>query len=384
MSLRRLTWSAYLLMVCEGYLVYIVGYLTPYLQSELGAPPWVAALPNSAMAVGLLVSGFLVNRVVRRLGPGPAIRLWIGVMATSGVLMSLAVSVWPIVAGAFLLGVSIAGVLVHIITALADRSSGLYLTRAILWSVVGGVLGPIAVSTAARTIGWNFAVAIPVPFLVALIAVVPASPARDQPNPDGAQDAALGRAYWLTWFYLVLGISAEFSFVAWGAQVAVDQARIRLEDATALASLFVVGEILGRLGLSTVAGTRLDVRRVLQAGTVLAAAGGLLLWLAGTPVLAGAGMFLGGLGIAAIFPLGAGLAVAHAPHAQVRASTRLTAASGSAILGAPLLLGVVAGIAGVISAWAFVLAFLAAAVVMISIVPRVAPSTARTSAAGVA
>jgi MFS family permease len=370
MSLRRLTWTAYLLMVCQGYLFYAVGYGTPYLQSELGAPAWASALPNSAMAIGLLVSGVVANRVVRRLGAGTAIRLWIGLMVAAAVLLSLAVSIWPVVAGALLCGIAGAGILVHVITTLADRRDGVLLMRAVLWSVMGGVIGPIALSTAARTVGWSIGALVPVPLLLALAVIVPGSPARDAASADGSHEPPLGRAYWLTWTYLVLCIAAEFSFVAWGAQVAVEQAGLALADATALGSLFVLGEILGRLALSTGIGTRVDVRVRLLGSTLLGAAGCVLLWLAGVPALAGAGMLIGGLGMAAVFPLSTGLAVAHAPTAPVKAGTRITAASGVAIISAPLLLGVVAGVFGVISAWALVLALLVAALIVLRLIPR--------------
>ena len=374
MSLRRLTWTAYLLLGCEGYLIYSVGYITPYLQSGLGAPPWAAAMPTSVMAVGLVVAGFVANRVVRRIGSQAAIRLWIALMAAAAVLMALAVSIWPILAGALLLGIGISGVLVHVITTLADRANGVYLMRAVLWSVVGGVLGPIALSAAARTIGWNLGPVLVVPLLLALAVVIPASPARDASDAadaaDAAREPALGRAYWLTWAYLALGVAAEFSFVTWGTQVAVAQAGLGLADATALASLFVVGEVLGRLALSAGPGTRVDLRLMLGASTVLGAIGGVLLWIAGLPALAGAGMLLGGLGVSVMYPLATRLAVAHSPDAPVKASARLTTASGAAIFAAPLLLGLMAGIAGVISAWALLIAILLAALAVLRLIPR--------------
>ncbi|HYO42850.1 MAG TPA: hypothetical protein VES19_06585 [Candidatus Limnocylindrales bacterium] len=369
MSLRRLTWTAYLLLGCEGYLIYSVGYITPYLQSELGAPPWAAALPSSALAIGLIISGFIVNRVVRALGSQVAIRLWILLMAVSTVLMSLAVSIWPILAGTLLLGIAISGVLVYVITSLAERDNGVYLMRAVLWSVVGGVLGPIALSAAARTIGWNFGAVLIVPVLLVLAFLMPPSAAPVVTTAERRREPPLGRAYWLAWIYLLLGVAAEFSFVTWGTQVTVAQAGLALTDATALASLFVFGEVIGRLALSGGPGARIGLRVVLGAGTVLGAVGGVMLWVAGFAVMAGAGMFLAGLGISVIYPLATRLAVAHTPHAPVKASARLTAASGVAIFAAPLLLGVVAGIAGVISAWALLIAILVAALVVLWLIP---------------
>jgi len=47
---RRLIATAYLLMACQGFLVYAIGFITPYLERDLGAAPWLAAVPVSAMA----------------------------------------------------------------------------------------------------------------------------------------------------------------------------------------------------------------------------------------------------------------------------------------------------------------------------------------------
>jgi len=66
-----------------------------------------------------------------------------------------------------------------------------------------------------------------VPFLVALVFLLPASPPvtgstgatgdRAGARP-GDRTGGLPRAYWLTWIFLALCISAEFSFVVWGSQ----------------------------------------------------------------------------------------------------------------------------------------------------------------------
>jgi MFS family permease len=86
------------------------------------------------------------------------------------------------------------------------------------------------------------------------------------------------------------------------------------------------------------------------------------------------GIFAGRLALSAIYPLGASLALAHAPGTPVRASARLTAASGVAILSAPLALGFVAGSVGVWSAWLIVLGLLGMGLLVVLRIP--APPTA--------
>lgn len=359
---RRLVWTAYLVMAAEGFLVYAVGFITPYVERTLHVDPWLAALPNSCMALGLALGGILAKGMNRRIGAQGAVRAWLVLMAVAGLLLSAPVSIVVTIAGGTAFGVALGGWLVHVNGALGPGPRGaLLLSRANLWSVAGGLVGPIVLSAAAGTIGWWFGTLTPVPFLVALAFVIPGSPARDVPAEAGAHEGPLPRAFWLAWAYLALCIGAEFSYVVWGSQVASARTGISTEAATGLASLYVVGMVGGRFAASLVhVGPRRSLA-VLRAGTAVTALGAMVVWLAPGPALAGLGLFLGGLGMAPIYPFAASLALGHARHAPVRASARLTLASSSAIFSAPLLLGVVAGVTGVTGAWLLVVALLVAA-----------------------
>jgi MFS family permease len=370
---RVLTWTAYLLMVCEGYLIYAVGFINPYLQQDLGVPPWASALPNSTMAIGLLAGGAVARAVNARIGPRYAVRAWTGLMALAAVLMAIPISIVPVLVGAFAFGGSVGGMLVHVNSALGvGPRGGTMLMRANVWSVVGGLAGPLVLSAAAAAAGWWLGMLVPIPFLVALVVLLPASPARDRPVAHDEVAAGLPRAYWMSWLFLTLSIGAEFSFVVWGSQVVSARTGITDVEATRLASLYVLGMISGRVALSSGLGRGSRSLPLLRGSAALAVVGAVMIWLATQPEVAGLGLLLGGLGIAAIYPLGASLALAHAPGAPVRASARLTAASGVAILVAPLAIGLVAGSVGVPGAWLIVFGLLGMGLVLVLRIP--APS----------
>jgi fucose permease len=353
-------------MACQGFLVYAIGFITPYLERDLGAAPWLAAVPVSAMAIGLLAGGAIAPRLNARLGARVGIRAWAGGMAVAAILLAVPISIVVILAGAFLFGLSIGGGLVHVNSALGPGPLGpVRLVRANMYATIGGLVAPIAMSAAARTVGWSLGSLIPVPFLVLLVATLPASPARDERSDrDTAAPAALPREYWLAWSFLTLTIAAEFSFVAWASAVVQARAGLGTADATGLASLYVAGMVVGRFVLGT--NRRLAARRlpVLRVGTAMVAIGALVVAGASDPLTAGIGLLLGGLGLAPAYPLGASLALAHAPRVPVAASARLTAASGVAIATAPLGLGIVAGVLGVGTAWLLVVAVLGLALLL--------------------
>jgi MFS family permease len=361
-GVRRLILTAYLVMLCQGFLVYAVGFITPFVRDTLHVAPWLAALPNSGMAVGLGVGGFTARGLNRRFGAQAATRGWVLVMALGAILLAAPVSVLVTIAGGMAFGAALGGMLVHVNSALGQGSrGGLMLTRANLASTVGGLVGPLVLSAAATTVGWWFGTLTPVPLLLMLALVMPGSPAHDAPVAAGAGEPPLPGAFWVSWGFLTLCIGAEFSYVVWGSQVVATQTGLSTEAATGLAAAYVLGMVGGRLAASVVRVEHARSLAVLRAGTLATAAGALVVWLAQRPDLAGAGLFLGGLGMAPIYPFAVSLALAHAPDAPVRASARITLASSIAICSAPLLLGVVVGFAGVVAAWAIVLAILLAA-----------------------
>lgn len=357
--MRAVTWTAYLLMACLGYLIYAIGFITPYVRHDLGVAAWVAALPNSAMAIGLVAGGAVASRINARIGPRRGIRTWSGLMAVACGLLAIPLGLLPILLGALAFGLAGGGVLVHVNSALGtEPRGGTLLTRANLWSEAGALAGPLVLSAAATTVGWRLGPLVPTLLLVGLAFLLPASPARDTSTEGSPRSGHLPQGYWRAWLFLILAIGAEFSFVAWGAQVVVARVGIGLVAATGLASLFVAGMVAGRLALS--AGHRAAAHQlaVLRGGAALAVVGALSIWLAARPEIAGFGLLLGGLGISGMYPLGTSLAIAHAPRTPVLASARLTAASGVAIFSAPLGLGFAVSMVGAADAWLIVVGML--------------------------
>ena len=102
-------------------------------------------------------------------------------------------------------------------------------------------------------------------------------------------------------------------------------------------------------------------RHWVDAGLALAAIGGVIAWLATTPVVSVVGLFVAGLGTASLYPQGLATALDRAGDGALAAGARLTLASGVAILAMPLLLGAVADTLGVVAGWPLVIALCAVA-----------------------
>ncbi len=351
-------------MAAYAYIQYALGFITPYLREDLHVPESVAVLPNSIAALGLVGGGFVVGEVAARLGPQRAARLWIAVMAGAGVALAARVSLPVVLVAAGAFGVATAGVLTHVNSALGrggGHGADTRLVRANLWAVAGAFVAPLVLAWAAGpgSVGWAAGLIVPVPVLAVIALILPPSPARDvAPHENDPGGGRLPMAFWIAWLFIFVTVGTEFSFVVWGTSLVSARTGLGVADATRLGSLFVGGMIAGRLILSTGIGSGRRSVTFLRLCLCLAATGASLTWIATSELLAGAGLFLGGMGASAFYPLGIGLALARAPNAPVRASARLTLASGSAIFAAPLVLGLVAQLVGVVAGWALVLGLL--------------------------
>jgi hypothetical protein len=228
--------------------------------------------------------------------------------------------------------------------------------------MIAAFVGPVIVAAGASIgPGWWFGL-LPALGLLGVVALdlrsrrnaVAATPADADRDP-------LPRAYWLAWAFLVAAISVEFSIVFWGATLVERRTHVPTPEATAIGALFLGGMFAGRLGLSVGIGAGHDIRRNAAAGLVLAGIGASVAWVSTAPVLSGLGLFLAGVGVAILYPLGVAAALAGAPGQLALAGNRLTLASGLAILLAPLALGAIADATGVVAGWGLVLGLVAVA-----------------------
>jgi fucose permease len=115
----------------------------------------------------------------------------------------------------------------------------------------------------------------------------------------------------------------------------------------------VAGRIAGRQ-----VAQRMPPERLLLCALTVSAAGFFVYWLAPVARLAVLGLFVAGIGVANLFPLTVALALGAAPGQSNEAGARLTFASGTAILAAPLLLGALADAVGIHLAYSVVPIFI--------------------------
>jgi fucose permease len=368
----RAAWVSYAYLSAWAFGLYGLGVATPYIRADLHLTDFQAGLHGSALAVGMLAAGISADWMGRWIGPAWLRDVAAAVIVAAIALVVLAPALPVSLAGAFLLGLG-GGTLGTDVNIRLGRSGGMVsrrlMNQANGLAIGAAVTAPLAIGLAASALNaWRIALVIPIAMLAVLTVVRPRGP--ETSDSVRLPRSRLPRGYWIAWLLVVLCVSIEFSFVFWGSTLVGKKTGISSADATLLASLFVTGMLVGRLAAGTSFGASRAPRTVLGAGLGMILIGASLTWMSTVPVMSAIGLFLGGLGTAALYPVGITVALQNAPGAHLEAAARLTLASGVAVLLAPSILGLASDVVGVVAAWPIILALAVAALLVLAVTPR--------------
>jgi fucose permease len=370
------TWISYGLVGFFAFMETVLGPIMPFLRRELDLGYAAASLHFSAFALGAVLLGFFGDRLVGRWGRHAA--LWGGAfgVAAGALFLISSPSAWGTVPATFAMGLCGALVLVTSQAVLSDRHgeySAVALTESNVAASACAIVAPLLVgASAASALGWRAALVLPVVILVMLAARF-FSRTRDLP-PSATNDApadgpTLTPLYWALWTLVALGVASEWCVGYWGADFLAEETGLTRPAAATSLTAFFAAMLVGRIASSRLARTLPPV--VLLAVTLFVALLGFpLFWLSAGTILALAGLFLTGLGIGGVYPLGISAAIAAAPGNTDAAAARLAIGGGGAILVAPFVLGALADRVGIGTAFGIVVPMLLAALSLALIAGR--------------
>ena len=355
----------------------VLGPIMPFLRTELGIDYTTASLHFSAFAAGAVLLGLFGDRLSARWGR--LVSLWGGASAMgAGALILVSVpSPWGTIPAAFLMGLCGALVVVTSQALLSDRHAdfgAVAVTESNITASACAIAAPLLVGAfAAAGLGWRTAFAVPIAALVLLALAfffrppdLPRTTAKDEDRPVGL---ALPPRYWGLWALVALGVASEWCVAYWGADFLADGTGLGRAAAATSLTAFFVAMMVGRIASSRLA-------RYLPAALLLAATLGLalvgfpLFWFSPGSILTLIGLFVTGLGIGGVYPLGVSAAIASAPGNSDAAAARLSIGGGGAILTAPFVLGALADRIGIAAAFGIVVPMLLAALTLALITLR--------------
>jgi MFS family permease len=357
MNHRRVTWPGYIAIATVGYVVYGLGAVGPYLRDRLALSDTQVGLHSTAMAIGLVIAGVAAASVGARVGELTVRAAALALLGAAVTVLAWAPSLVATLAAGLGIGLGAGTVLGYANASMATAGGSaarVALGRANVWAMVAAFVGPVLMAFGASSgIGWWIGL---MPALVLITVDFVDVRAGTKLDIDGATTTdGLPTEFWLTWVYLVAVIAVEFCIVFWAATLLERRTASSIEQASLAAAGFFAGMFVGRIGLSFGVGTTGDARRPAGIGLTLALCGALVAWLSTIPIVSAVALFVAGVGVAVLYPIGIAAALAVAPGQLAAAGARLTLASGVAVLVAPLALGAIADLTSVVAGWALVL-----------------------------
>jgi fucose permease len=385
------TWLAYLLI---GYFMYVqasLGPILPFLREDLSLGYGAAGLHFGAFALGVLLTGLLGDHPARLLGRRTT--LWGGAigMAVGAGALAAANGAAASLSATLLTGFCASLLLMSAQATLSDLHGEWRAAAISEANVVAGaaaILAPLLVGAFSRTEfpGWRGALLFATVLLAAIslfLGRAPVPSAKPEPvdrqegEGGGAGSRVLPAVFWGWCAVIFFCTAVEWSVAYWGTSFLAGEAGLQAADAATLMGAYFVALLLGRILGSRLA-RRVRPGALLVGAVALSAVGFLPFWLApliSPPALtatlvSAAGLFVAGLGIGNLYPLGASLATGAAPQVADLATSRIALTVGCATLIIPPSLGLVADRSSIGSAYAIVAALLLAAAALTVTVDR--------------
>jgi MFS family permease len=348
--------TTYLAYLTIAYLLFIessLGPIMPSLRAQMGMSYTVASLHFSAPAFGGMMTGWIGDKIARRIGRRRT--FWLGVIGITAGAALLVTGRWiPMtIAGALFIGGF--GALISIVMQayLADEYVNhrpKVMSEFNMAASFGAVLVAFVIGAADRTgLGWRAA-------LVIASALVALALFKMRHAPIGermpyhvhrrGKSAPMPAVFWVCCAVAALSAATEWGFAFWGADFLHQVAGFSTASASVAMSAFFIAMVSGRYIGSRI-GHRVNAIDVLMLAFVIGIAGFLLFWLAPVGLIRVGGLFLAGLGIANVYPYVASLATELAPGRADVAMAKLLWTGSLAILLSPFVLGVLGDAIGI-------------------------------------
>jgi predicted MFS family arabinose efflux permease len=328
---------SYAALGCFTFWLYAFGPAVTLLREELGFSYSVLGAYEAFWSGGAALAGAGFAWTARRLTRD--VMLWGSAAATAigAALFTFGGGVPTTLLGTLVFGAAGTMLLAVIQAVLSDRHGSRRdraLTEANVGAGASAVFAPLVLGLlAASAVGWRATFALPAVVLAVLYMRYRRQPLPASSRHDAAKGAGrLSMACWLFALLTAVSSAIEFCLVYFGPQMLIDIGLTAAAASTALSGN-LIGILFGRL-----LGARLTRRpgrsvALLYVSLAITFPSVLLFWLTDQSVLAILALFLCGVGIANLYPLGLSLTLAAADGQEDRANAR-----------SQLVLGVLAGV----------------------------------------
>jgi predicted MFS family arabinose efflux permease len=344
------------------------------LRADQGTSLTIAGLHGTAMGVASIAAGWANPRIAHRYGRSKASWIGLAIFISGLTLFVVSPPVYITIPATLITGFGVSVVINTMLTKMSahyGKSAEVAIPQANGIASVGFVIGTALIGTIAIVFPslWRLGLLLALP--VALILFF-AGREKDEddhvPDEEGPQGGKLSRNFWIAWIGFVACISSEFATSFWAAALLKERvgstAAISTVAIVALGTGMGFGRWYGGLLLKNF---KLDTQLL----TVIAMQffGFLGFWLSHNMVISLACLFVVGLGISMQFALSSIRLIGLSDGRPDLAIGRASLAAGTAIAGAPFLLGILGDRYGISRAYIMVFVLIAIAFVIVKIIP---------------
>lgn len=357
----RETWFVYVATIAYGWTFYALGPAFSFLRDEQQTSRTVSSLHSLALAVGLLVTGLLGDRITARLGRAATLRLGIVCVGAGVVWLCVGPNPWLTIPSVVLVGFGGSSLINNGIAFLDvhhNEAKTAAIAEATGLSGIANLIAPLGLGAGVAVgWGWRAGVLVAVPMYVGalLIRVNRAIVNRPSSAHDLAGPLPLG--YWRAWLVLVSCFGAEYSLALWAVDLLRNQGGLSPAAAAAGLAAFTAGLTVSRL-VSARWLPIWDPERTLRTSLLIPAVAWIPLWLSTNGWVMLGALLVIGAGVGLNFPLNMERLIrASGGHAD-RAVSRSSLAASLAAASAPTGLGALGDLVGIHQAFVLVEVFL--------------------------
>jgi MFS family permease len=344
------------------------------LSADQGTSLAIAGLHGTAMGVASIFAGWANPRIAHRFGRSRA--SWIGLAIFTAGLTLFVVSppVYITIPATLITGFGVSVVINTMLTKMSShygKSAEVAIPQANGIASVGFVIGTALIGTIAIAFPtlWRLGLLLALPVTIILFFAGREKDEEDHvPDEEGPQGGKLSRNFWIAWFGFVACISSEFATSFWAAALLKERvgstAAISTVAIVALGTGMGVGRWYGGLLLKNL---KLDTQLLLV--IAMQFIGFLGFWLSHNMAISLLCLFAVGLGISMQFALSSIRLIGLSDGRPDLAIGRASFAAGTAIAGAPFLLGILGDEFGISRAYIMVFVLIAIAFVIVKVIP---------------
>ena len=344
------------------------------LRADQGTSLTIAGLHGTAMGVASIFAGWANPRIAHRYGRSRASWIGLSIFITGLTLFVISPPIYITIPATLITGFGTSVVINTMLTKMSShygKSAEVAIPQANGIASVGFVIGTALIGTIAIAFPslWRLGLLLAIP--VALILFLTGRE-RDEddhiPDEEGPQGGKLSRNFWIAWVGFVACISSEFATSFWAAALLKERvgstAAISTVAIVALGTGMGIGRWYGGLVLKNL---KLDTQ--LLSVIAMQFLGFLGFWLSHNMFISLLCLFAVGLGISMQFALSSIRLIGLSDGRPDLAIGRASLAAGTAIAGAPFLLGILGDNFGISRGYIMVFVLIAIAFVIVKAIP---------------